>query len=490
LYKTVKEMEINMILACDEAHGIGKNGTIPWHSQADLGHFSRFTSGHVVVMGRNTWESLPKRPLPRRVNIILSTKLLPQDNQTLVLDANMTFDTEHWDLIFRSLRTLLECFSRASFRKLLPSETAWVIGGRRLYQEMLPFAHNIYVTWIKGTYDCDTKAEFLGDMLKGDWFMKPLKDCAKERRSRTDLYREGHALHTFERTFRDERRVREVVERLLVQVDNAQTRLDRTRVGVVSEFGTQLEFDLSGGILPLSTLRRQNFRAIFEELMWMLRGQTDSRILEQKKIHIWKPNTTREFLDAQGLSLAEGDIGGTYGHQYRHFGAPYRDCHTNYSGQGFDQLAHVIHLLKTNPTSRRMVINLWNPAEPNVALPPCVYGYQFFVEDGALHTKMIQRSSDFVLAGAWNIATGALFSHLLAHVCGLKAKRLIWSAGDVHLYLNQVDAARELVQRPFYPFPVLHIREGAPREITAFEFEDVVLLNYRSGPAISIAMNA
>jgi thymidylate synthase len=215
--------------------------------------------------------------------------------------------------------------------------------------------------------------------------------------------------------------------------------------------------------------------------MWFLRGQTDVNILRDKNIHIWDGNSTREFLDNNGFyHLPEWEIGKSYGYQFRN------------SGGHVDQLQNTINLIKSNPTSRRIIINLWNPTEiDEMALPPCLMMYQFYVTDGKyLSCKATQRSSDISLAGGWNIATISLFTIMMAHVCELKPKEIIWSIGDAHIYLNQIDAVKTQLQRLPRPFPTLHvIKSPENNDITKFEYNHFRLDNYTPHPPIKLSMN-
>lgn len=268
-------------------------------------------------------------------------------------------------------------------------------------------------------------------------------------------------------------------------------RVDRTGIGTRSVFGADLKFNLRENAFPLLTTRKMSVRPIFEELMWILRGQTNVGILESKGIHIWTPNSTRAFLDQRGLThYAPGDIGPSYGFQLRHFGATYIDCTTDYTGQGFDQLEYVTHLLRTDPTSRRIVINLWNPTDlTKMALPPCGYGYQFYVEEGELSCKVLQRSSDIMLAGGWNIASASLLTKMLAATTNLTPGDLIWSVGDCHVYENQLTAAVEQLHRRPYNPPTLHVHY-LPSRITDFEWECFELVDYQHHGRIQVEMNA
>jgi thymidylate synthase len=228
--------------------------------------------------------------------------------------------------------------------------------------------------------------------------------------------------------------------------------------------------------------------------MFFLRGQTDNKILEDKNVRIWTQNTTRGFLDGRGLHhLAEGDMGATYGFLFRHHGARYIDCKTDYAGQGFDQLREVIRLLKEDPYSRRIIINLWDPSSMcNMSLPPCAYNYQFYVDfvggRKLLTCKLTQRSSDISLAGGWNIASAALLTYMLARCTGMEPARLIWSTGDTHIYLNQLDGVAAQLSREPRCFPKLYF-SGPIKEITDYEFGDLILANYNPHPTIKMVMN-
>ena len=186
-------------------------------------------------------------------------------------------------------------------------------------------------------------------------------------------------------------------------------------------------------------------RAVFEELMLYLRGQTDNQILNDKKINIWNGNTSREFLDKRGLNkYPKGDMGETYGFNFRHFGGEYVNCKTNYSSKnGYDQLKYVIETIKKDPTSRRIIINLWNPKTLHkAALPSCLCMYQFYVDTvhNLLHLQIYIRSSDYFLANNWNTCTGAFFVHLICSLNGINLTpgTLTVVCGDAHIYKTHV----------------------------------------------------
>jgi thymidylate synthase len=305
-------------------------------------------------------------------------------------------------------------------------------------------------------------------------------------------------LHTTESERASEETLLNCMKNIL---ENGKPRIDRTLVGTLSIFSVELRFNIEDDKIPLMTTRSMSVRMIFEELMWILRGQTDVSILQSKKVNIWNDNSTREFLDKRGLThLKEGDIGAGYGFQMRHSGATYVDCKTDYSGKGFDQLTYVIDLLKNDPYSRRIMINLWNPPDlDKMSLPPCGFCYQFYVDNEGgegnmyLSCKITQRSSDIALAGCWNVVSCSIFVKMLAWICGMKPREIIWSVGDCHIYSNQIENVKEQLERidEIGDCPRLEIRERTSvKNITDFEYSDFELRNYNPQKAIKFAMNA
>jgi thymidylate synthase len=269
---------------------------------------------------------------------------------------------------------------------------------------------------------------------------------------------------------------------------------DRTGVGIIKLFGElKLVFDLSEGF-PIVTQRRGFFRGIFEELMWFLRGQTDSKILEAKGVNVWKGNSSRAYLDSIKLThLREGDCGPIYGFNWRHWGCKYETCETDYTGKGKDQLMNLISELKSNPNSRRLILSGWNVSDlSEMSLPPCHTMYQFDVTQGKLNCLLFQRSNDLMLAGHWNVSSASLLITLLASVTGLQPGKLIMSYGNAHIYKNHLSAYEEMTRPPF-PFPKL-ILKNTREKITDYSFEDVQLENYLYYPeaseSLKLQMNA
>nr|WKR23422.1 thymidylate synthase [Human alphaherpesvirus 3] len=263
---------------------------------------------------------------------------------------------------------------------------------------------------------------------------------------------------------------------------------DRTGIGTLSLFGMQARYNLRNEF-PLLTTKRVFWRAVVEELLWFIRGSTDSKDLAAKDIHIWDIYGSSKFLNRNGFHKRHtGDLGPIYGFQWRHFGAEYKDCQSNYLQQGIDQLQTVIDTIKTNPESRRMIISSWNPKDiPLMVLPPCHTLCQFYVANGELSCQVYQRSGDMGLGVPFNIAGYALLTYIVAHVTGLKTGDLIHTMGDAHIYLNHIDALKVQLARSPKPFPCLKIIRNVT-DINDFKWDDFQLDGYNPHPPLKMEM--
>ncbi len=248
---------------------------------------------------------------------------------------------------------------------------------------------------------------------------------------------------------------------------HGERRSDRTGVGTLSLFGHQARYDLRRGF-PLVTTKKIHFKSVAYELLWFLRGETNTAYLKQHGVSIWD-----EWADEKG------DLGPVYGQQWRRWGA------TPTSPAGIDQLAQVIQRLRANPHDRRAIVSAWNPSDlPQMALPPCHLLMQFFISEGEfLSCQLYQRSADVFLGVPFNIASYALLTSMVAQVLGLKAGEFIHTLGDAHLYLNHLEQARRQVQRRPHPLPRLHLNPGI-KSIDDFRFEDIRLEGYMAHPHI------
>ncbi|KAI4707213.1 thymidylate synthase [Alternaria sp. Ai002NY15] len=293
-------------------------------------------------------------------------------------------------------------------------------------------------------------------------------------------------------------------------IQNGEHRPDRTGTGTLAvPFPPQMKFALSRPssdptqpptpILPLLTTKRVFLRAVIGELLWFVAGSTHSKSLSEAGIKIWDGNGSRTYLDSVGLShYEEGELGPVYGFQWRHFGAEYKGHAEDYTGQGVDQLAEIIDKLKNKPYDRRIILSAWNPADiKKMALPPCHMFAQFYVSfpghkqggerpRGVLHSLLYQRSCDMGLGVPFNIASYALLTHMLAHVCDLTPGTFTHTMGDAHVYLDHVEALKVQLEREPRDFPELKINREIGGSIDGWKAEEFEVLGYK--PHASIAM--
>jgi len=247
-------------------------------------------------------------------------------------------------------------------------------------------------------------------------------------------------------------------------LEHGARKSDRTGTGTLSVFGAQLRFDLNAGF-PLLTTKRVHLKSIIHELLWFLKGDTNTRYLKENGVTIWD-----EWADENG------DLGPVYGYQWRSWPTP--------GGGHIDQIAQVIEQIRKNPDSRRMIVSAWNVADlPRMALLPCHAFFQFYVAEGRLSCQLYQRSADFFLGVPFNIASYALLTMMVAQATGLEAGDLVHTFGDTHLYLNHLDQAREQLTRTPRALPVMKLNP-AVKDLFKFRYEDFALENYDPHPAI------
>jgi thymidylate synthase len=256
--------------------------------------------------------------------------------------------------------------------------------------------------------------------------------------------------------------------------NNGAVKGDRTGTGTRSVFGHQMRFDLSAGF-PLVTTKKIHLKSLIHELLWFIKGDTNTAYLTDNGVRIWN-----EWADENG------DLGPVYGHQWR-----------NWNSENVDQLKQVIETLKNNPNSRRMLISAWNPsvlpdtsksfsenvANGKAALPPCHAFFQFYVADGKLSCQLYQRSADIFLGVPFNIASYALLTEMMAQVCGLKAGEFIHTLGDAHIYTNHFDQVELQLSRDPKPLPKLKLNPDI-KDLFDFKYEDIEVLNYDPHPGI------
>lgn len=239
---------------------------------------------------------------------------------------------------------------------------------------------------------------------------------------------------------------------------------DRTGTGTRSIFGHQMRFNIADGF-PLLTTKKVHLKSIIYELLWFLRGETNIAYLKEHGVSIWD-----EWADEKG------ELGPVYGHQWRSW--------PDYKGGTIDQIANIVHLLKTSPDSRRMIVSAWNVAEvDSMALPPCHTMFQFYVADGRLSLQLYQRSADTFLGMPFNIASYTLLLIMMAQVTGFEAGDFVYTTGDTHLYLNHTEQAQLQLSREPRPLPTMRLNPEV-KDIFGFKYEDFTLEGYDPHPTI------
>jgi dihydrofolate reductase/thymidylate synthase len=438
-------LKFNLIVAVNKNNVIGSNNNIPWNNPFDLKLFQKITSDtkslnkkNVIVMGFNTFNSLGKE-LPNRINLVMSSK----SNFIHSLDELLLKCSE-----LNNLNLVAEFF---------------IIGGAHIYELALNnlFINKIYYSEINDDSKGDTFFPLSLDEIKLKYHLKYRED------------NNNFIFNIFKRKFKPfEYQYQKILKNILNNGIIKNTRNSNTK----SINDCNLKLDLSDGF-PIMTLKKSFWRGIVEELLWMLRGETNTKILAEKDIHIWDKNSTREYLDNNGLSdYDEGEIGPGYGYQFRH-----ADNH--------DQLMECIKLIKEDKNSRRIIINLWNVKDLNkMALPPCHLLYQFTVTNDKLNCHFYQRSWDMLLG--WNTTTAALLTHILAHQTNLEVGTLTHTICDVHIYSDHLKNVSSMLERIPYKLPKLMINKNSECKIEEYEFNDFILNDYKFHPAIKFNMFA
>jgi len=245
---------------------------------------------------------------------------------------------------------------------------------------------------------------------------------------------------------------------------NGAVKTDRTGTGTLSVFGYQMRFNLQNGF-PLVTTKKLHLKSIIHELLWFLKGDTNVAYLQENGVSIWN-----EWANEQG------ELGPIYGKQWRSWGT--KDNKT------IDQIENVIKEIKSNPDSRRLIVNSWNVGElEEMALTPCHALFQFYVNNGQLSCQLYQRSADVFLGVPFNIASYALLTHMIAKLCRLEVGEFIWTGGDCHLYSNHIEQTKLQLSRKPFPLPQLEIKREVSH-INDYKYEDFEILNYQFHPSI------
>ncbi|XP_039037979.1 bifunctional dihydrofolate reductase-thymidylate synthase-like isoform X2 [Hibiscus syriacus] len=498
-----------VVMAATKDWGIGKNGKLPWKIPTDIKFFNDVTrttldpgKRNAVIMGRKTWESITPeyRPLSSRLNVVLTRS------------GSFDIATAENVVICGSLASALELLAASPY--CLSIEKVFVIGGGQILRDSLNAAgcDAIHITEIETSIECDTFMPAIDFSVFQPWYSSfPLvennirysfntyvrvRTSAVEHINQDcnqilDIDSSKFEVHNF--SFLPKMIFEKHEEYLYLNmiqdiISDGNMKDDRTGTGTLSKFGCQMRFNLRK-TFPLLTTKKVFWRGVVEELLWFISGSTNAKVLQEKDIHIWDGNASREFLDSIGLTgREEGDLGPVYGFQWRHFGARYTNMHADYTGQGFDQLSDVIDKIKNNPNDRRIILSAWNPSDLKLmALPPCHMFAQFYVANGELSCQLYQRSCDMGLGVPFNIASYALLTCMIAHVCDLVPGDFIHVLGDTHVYTTHVRPLQEQLQKLPKPFPILKINP-VKKNIDSLVASDFKLIGYDPHKKIEMKM--
>lgn len=462
-------MKFSVIVAYDSNHGIGFDNEIQWHVPEDLAHFSKTTQGppesrNAVIMGRKTWDSLPvkHRPLKNRLNVVLS--------------RSESFIPEQGVLKFHSVDACIKGLSKE--HKYL--DEVFIIGGSEIYCQFLetPVVTTVYATEIHSNQEF--KADRFFPSIEGFYQIESSKVMTSA------YYSTGYKFVTYGRENGEERQYLDMCNNI---IEMGYAKSDRTGTGTFSTFGRTMRFSLRGGTMPLLTTKRVFWRGVVEELLFFISGATDSNLLSDKGVNIWKGNTSREFLDSRGLTeYKEGEMGKMYGFQWRHWGAEYKGSSHDYSGEGIDQLQQCIDMIKNDPDSRRIIMSAWNVEDiPKGVLPPCHYSVQFACEGEELSMIVTMRSLDLGCGFPFNVASYSLLLHMVAQITGKEPGDIVFNSGDTHVYKNHVDGLTEQISRIPRGFPMISLN-GSVTRIDDFKASDIELEEYYPYDAIKLEM--
>lgn len=481
-----------IFVAYDSARGIAQKGRIPWpRLDKDMELFAKSTEEHVIIMGRKTWESLPQRPLQKRVNIIITNN----HTQYSQIRAHQLYGPGV--LTSNNLEQAIVT-AKSSF----PDKKIFVIGGQDIYEEAINkhLVTLIVATEIEAKFNCDRFFPKLGPQ-----FIKSnesqiitqrlnLENADEESREKAPSIKYKVVEYQLINNIAEMNYLQLMNNILLTRVEKG----DRTGAGTYMQWGAQLRFPLNDRF-PLLTTKKMFLRGVFEELKWFLSGETNIKALADADVHIWDHNSSREYLDSRGLKdYPIGEVGPIYGYQWMNYNKPYsgpavaRSENETTSETGINQLKNAIEMIKNDPTSRRIVVCAWNPQQiDQMALPPCHMMYQFAVVQKKLCCRVDMRSADLFLGVPFNIASYALLTTFVARICNLELGDLVLQMGDVHIYKNHLEACLKQLERTALQFPRLNITKSLDslEDVAKLTWEDIKLEDYVHHDKIEASLN-
>jgi dihydrofolate reductase/thymidylate synthase len=502
----------NVILATGKNGELGLDNDLPWDFMSDKAYFKKLTSettilpginkeSNILITGRKTFESLLTgvdhdiyKPLSNRILFVITSDyeninksyFLGSYNGGIEQSASITAESGAYnspcDTKINKSVYFFPNFLTAYLRACtFINSDIWVIGGSYIYEAALKHwaCDKIYLTKINDSFTADTfidlnkyNIEWTNSIVNTDIDKKTHKEYKLK-------FKQGNIKSNIETAYL------QLLHKVITTSDARETRNGIT----FSKFNTTLSCDV-GHSFPLLTTKLMFWKGIVEELLFFIRGYTDTTILSKKQIKIWEPNTNQEFLDKMGFNYPVGEMGPMYGYQWRHFNKQYPETE-NDTESGIDQLQFVINEIKTNPSSRRILLTTFNPAQVNQGvLYPChSIIIQFYVEDDKLNCAMYQRSADLFLGVPFNIASTALLLHIIAKITKLKPNMMHLHLGDYHVYKEHINAVWKQLERTPRDLPQLEIPDFETIEdVEKSQFENYKIINYNSYGAIKAAM--
>ena len=496
-------MKLNLIYCKNNYGVIGYNNDLLFNIPEDMKYFKNITSqeyikGHknIVIMGYNTWKSIPDKykPLKDRINIII-TKNHFSEMKFIKSTENVK--------VFNDFNFCYKYLEQEENNGNLLGDK-FIIGGAQLYNHV----HSNYLHMINKVYETTVNYNIVKphqihytNLLENDNLYSEIDfriEIYNDFKLINKKYMDTHEVtviynnkklhgvtYNIYQNIRylnnQEKQYLDLMKSILYKNNIKDSRNSR----VISQFGEKMVFDLREGF-PLLTTKRTPFKTILRELLWFIRGSTSNKELNDKNVHIWDGNSSKEFLESRGLDYEEGELGPVYGFQWRKFGADYN----NPNSKGEDQLQNVIDLIKNDPTSRRIILSAWNPVDlDKMALPPCHVMIQFSVDKEFLDAQLYQRSGDMFLGVPFNIASYSILMHIIGSITGYTPRYFHHVLGDAHIYMNHIDAIGEQIHRIPNKFPELKLTKKIV-DINDINEEDFVLENYNHYPTIKAEMIA
>jgi dihydrofolate reductase/thymidylate synthase len=454
----------NIIIAIDNKGGIGNLNSIPWKFKKDVDFFSNLTkkntilpiintNENILIMGYNTYLSL-KSTLKNRIYYVITNKII--DNE-----KNVKF-----------FNSFIECYNEA---KTHIYSDIWVIGGAQIYNIALKHyqCNKVYITYIDGIFETDTFLDLQQYNFIEKYKIETIDTNLLDGKQYLLYFTENQLVLNAEMEYL------KILDTLLNYGNIRDTRNGPT----ISNFNKTISWDLNKGF-PLFTTKKMYWKGIVEELLFFIRGDTDTNILSNQGIKIWEGNTNKNFLNNINLKYKEGFMGPMYGYQWRFFNKPYL-IDTSYNG--VDQLKNIINEINDNPHSRRLIMTTFNPIQVNMGvLYPChSIIIQFYIDNNLLSCNMYQRSGDMFLGVPFNIASTSLLVHIVAKLTNLNVGNVNLILGDYHIYQEHINQVIEQLNRIPYNLPNLIMKNFETLEqVENSTFNDYQIENYNCHPSI------